>query len=435
MILGIDLGSSAFKTAVFDQTLSLLGTGAAEVIYHPMRAGCVEMPVKEAEQALVHAIQQAVKSSGMDPASLQAVSVTSQAQTFTVVSPQGIPRCPFISWRDARAQSNNIAALCLKEFAKHSGVDSCLPLLMVAKLAYMQCEMQERLVKERDLVMPLPTWFIWHLTGHAVVDVNLAAMSGLYSFVHRDWWDEALTISRIQKYNLPALSRLGDIAGITHEGAQRFGIPAGLPVITAGNDQTAGAYGVSLHTKDAVLITLGTAQVAYVVHEHIPAPAPGMMRGPYPCACQSGSLLYYQMAADDCGSGTVTWAQSHCDFRNVKDIECAAASAQADCGGVTFVADGPAGSGHWEGVSAQTTKGEKARAVYMCLSQRMSSMIASFRPMETTKRLLVTGGGSASSTWCECLETVLGRPVLNVDAAPVKGAARMAIDALNLEMG
>ena len=59
-------------------------------------------------------------------------------------------------------------------------------------------------------------------------------------------------------------------------------LPVGVPVVLAGNDQTAGAFGARLEDSNGVLLTLGTALVAYVCLEKLPAAKPGIARGPYP---------------------------------------------------------------------------------------------------------------------------------------------------------
>ena len=97
MILGIDLGSTVFKTEIFDRDLRRLGRGAAPVVYAPSAGHAVEMPVEAAEEALRTAIRGALESAGCRPESLAAVAIASQAQTFAVRGPDGRAKGPFIS--------------------------------------------------------------------------------------------------------------------------------------------------------------------------------------------------------------------------------------------------------------------------------------------------------------------------------------------------
>jgi xylulokinase len=380
------------------------------------------MPVPETEAALREAIAGALGSAAVKAGELDAIAMTSQAQTFTIRRAAGAARIPLVSWRDTRAETSCLAAAALTDFGQHCSASECLPLLMVAKLAWLQDESGGRLVGADDLVLMLPTWFVLQLTGTAVVDTNLAAMSGLYSLQEGDWWDEAVRVCGIRACNLPSLTGLGTVAGQTVKSANRYGLPPGIPVVLAGNDQTAGAYGVGIHEQNALLITLGTAQVAYVVCQRVPPPAAGVIRGPYPGG------RWYQLVADDHGAGTVDWARTVLDGCGSEALfDRAAARGAADCGGVRFIADGPAGSGRWVDDTLRTTEVDKARAVLLSLVERMAAMLDRLQPNASKKRLLLAGGGSNSQVWLDCLQQRLGKTVHRIEtASPTRGAARMA---------
>jgi sugar (pentulose or hexulose) kinase len=422
MILGIDLGSTIFKAALFDRDLITRGTGAATVPVTPCAGNRVELPVPATEAAFQEALAGALESAAVKHDAVEAIAITSQAQTFTIRAAAGAARIPFISWRDPRGEKGPLMAAAPTDFAQHCSVAECLPLLMAAKLAWLQDDSKGGLVGADDLVLMLPTWFVLQLTGNPVVDDNLAAMSGLYSLRRRTWWDEAVGLCGIRERNLPSLARLGTIAGTTVKSAKRYGLPPGIPVVLAGNDQTAGAYGAAIHEQDAALITLGTAQVVYVVRQRMPAPATGVMRGPYP-----GGLCY-QLVADDHGAGTVHWARTVlASCASEADFDRAVERGAADCGGVRFSADGPAGSGRWIDVTTRTTEADKARAVLLCLVERMAKMLDRLQPLAPEQRLLLTGGGSNSPGWRNCLQQRLGKSLHRIEAAaPTLGAARMA---------
>ena len=419
MILGIDLGSSSFKAAVYDRSLRLLGEGSSPLPYRSGIGSRIEIPVAGAEDAFRGAVRESLESAGIRGAALEVIAVSSQAQTFTVRSPEGSARVPFISWRDSRPDGRNPAAV-LPDVAEHCSLSECVPLLMVSKLAYLQEESAGESVGADGLVLLLPTWFVLGLTGKAVTDDNLAAMSGLYSLRNGGWWDEALSLCGIAESNLPPLAGLGSTAGTTTESAGRYGLPPGIPVILAGNDQTAGAYGAAIHESGAVLVTLGTAQVSYTVCGAMPTPSVGTMRGSYPGG------LFYRLAADEYGAGTVSWACSVLPgLTAAAAFDRAAAASPEHCNGVRFIADGQGGSGRWEGETPRTSTADKARAVLTCLTERMALMIELLGPSAAGAPLVAAGGGANSGPWIECLEKRFGRPFGKASAAPTLGAVRM----------
>ena len=422
MILTLDLGSTSFKAAVFDSGLKKAGEGSAALEYCSGSGGKVEFSADGAEESVRTAVAAAFSDSSASADMIRAVAVTSQAQTFTVLKADGELKIPFVSWLDTRAAKHNRLARDLGHFAEHSSVDECLPILMAAKLAF--CNDQPSvLVSGQDLILPLPAFLMFRMCGKACIDPNIAAMSGLYSLKYRDWWDESLDTCRITRGNLPALCPTGKAAAVTNNRACEFGIPAGIPFVPAGNDQTAGAYGAELHAADALLITLGTAQVAYRCTPCLPFPVPGTMRGTYPGG------RYYQMAADKYGGCTVNWAKTVLDGCSTDEAFAeAAGSADGSCPPIRFIADGNAGSGRWEGITGDHTASEKARAVLECLTDRMTEMICRMNIDLTDRTVLAAGGGSRCTPWVRMLGAKLGKKLQTTDASPGLGAARMAAE-------
>ncbi len=422
MILGVDLGSSLFKGEVFDTIGQICGTGACPVPYLQQEGNRVEMPVAETGNTFREAVLTAVSSAGIKPADIKAVAITSQAQTFTLRDSDGTARLPFISWRDTRCEKDNQAAALLADFGEHCSVAECLPCLTVAQLEYGR-RTGAISVRKGDRILFLPTWFVLELTGQAVVDTNLAAMSGLYSLNENNWWPEALALCGLESEHLPKTAGIGTVAGITTTAAAAFGLPPGIPVVLAGNDQTAGAFGAAVDRQEAILITLGTSQVIYAFRKQMPPPLPGIMRGPYPDGA------FYQMAADAFGAGTLNWALTKlpgCD--TPEKFDWLAATAPPDCHGVRFIADGPAGTGRWteNGLSAADVA-DQAKALLICLANRMAAMLDNMHLVDTQVRVMVAGGGSRSTPWMDCLQTRLGRPLQRcTEADPARGAFRMA---------
>ena len=418
--MGIDLGSSFFKVDIFDADMHYIAGAGAPVVYD-CSGGHVEMPVADCQKALRDAITGALRESDSSVEDISAVAFTSQAQTFTVRSPEGDAKSPFISWRDTRCESGNPAEV-LEDFGSHCSMAEYMPALTVSKLAVMQ-----NLVGVDDQLLWLPTWFVMELTGRAAVDVNLAAMSGLYSLQSGEWWQDALQLCGISSGNLPDLLSLGSVAALTTDAARQYGLAAGIPVVLAGNDQTAGAFSAGIHQSGSLLISLGTAQVAYASLQDMPEPVSGTMRGPYPGG------LYYRLAADDFGAGTINWA---CDalpeITNAQDFDRVVASAPEGSRGVQFIADGPSGSGSWIGAEdSQVTTAEKARAVLETLVERMGIMVEKLVPDPKECNVIVCGGGSKSELWCELLSRRLGCPMTRMEGvSPSAGAARMARNAL-----
>jgi sugar (pentulose or hexulose) kinase len=383
MILAIDLGSTSFKAGLFDARLGLLRSNAAPLKYWYAAGGHVELEVATVDAALRKIM------AGMN--GYKVIALTSQAQTFTTLDRRGRPTRPFVSWQDGRAKRFH-----LPDFSRHCSFSEMLPALQVAQLKHAPARRDETVVK-------LPSYALRQWTGTTVTDDNIAAMSGLYSLEKGGWWPAALRACRLRAEQLPRIVPVGSIAGHT---------PAGIPVVLAGNDQTAGAYAARLDEKDATLVTLGTAQVVYRCVRKLPAP--GLIRGPYPGG------RFYEMAAEN-GANLTNWAETvlaGCDTHD--KFFAQAGQSPAGCRGVVFE------NGAWRNLDLHHTSADLARSILEGLSRRMAAMVRRVGG----KRVLVAGGGGGRPVWREILSQELGMKLTRTEADPLLGAARMGMEAI-----
>jgi sugar (pentulose or hexulose) kinase len=424
MILALDLGSTSFKAGVFDDGLAVRGVGNSPLEYLHAPGGRVELDAEQVASAIQEAIRGAIDEAGVGREAIRAVSVTSQAQTFTVVDEADGVKMPFISWQDTRAGEAYESLRrdpALADFGEHSSFGEMLDVLQICQLKHLQTRLPD-VIAPRDRVFDLPTYFVHLCTGETVIDDNLAAMSGLYSLVLGDWWPRALQACRLSREQLPKLVPVGSIGSYTYRDAREFGLPEGIPVVLAGNDQTAGAFGADLHKRGALLITLGTAQVAYACTEEIPAPDWGWVRGPYPGG------RHYRMAADGCGGGVINWARTVLSGCETDEAFFAQVdSAEPGCRGLVFDAELPAGGGAWRNIGLHHTPAEFARSIVESLVKRMVAMVQRLKIERSGGEILVGGGGSRSATWVGILSEELGAPLTATEADPLRGAARMAL--------
>ena len=130
-----------------------------------------------------------------------------------------------------------------------------------------------------------------------------------HSLKSGNWWPAALQACQLrQPGSIVAFRfRSGSIAAHTTKAAERYGLPAGVPVVLAGNDQTSGAYATERpETGNGLLLTLGSAQVVYACLPRMCQQAAQaiLIRGP------STGGLGYRMTADNAGGNIVNWAET-----------------------------------------------------------------------------------------------------------------------------
>ena len=105
ILLAIDLGSTNFKAALFDDALERLGGHSVPAPYLRNDGDRIEMDADEVRQAASDLIVETCRKTGIGADAVTSVAVTSQAQNFTFLDAEGRARAPVISWQDFRSQA------------------------------------------------------------------------------------------------------------------------------------------------------------------------------------------------------------------------------------------------------------------------------------------------------------------------------------------
>lgn len=414
MILAIDLGSTSFKAAVFDNRLREIGVGSHRLNHRFGAGGQVEIEVATVEVAL----RGALRAAAVARHDIRTIAITSQAQTFTLLDAQGRTKEPFYSWQDRRATvACKELTRKLPDFAEHTSFANLSP-------AHQLCQIRRLRPGAHLRPVALPSYVLMLLTGETVTDNNIAAMSGLYSLPLKGWWPAALRGCGLCEKQMSKVIPIGEVAAQTAPLARRFGLRAGIPVVLAGNDQTAGGYAASLDSKPSLLITLGTAQVAYACCRSMPPSLSGTIRGPYPGG------LYYRMAADSCGGNVVNWAETVlAGCHEDEGFFQAAQAAPRGCHGLVFDAALASGQGGWTNLDFHHTRSDLARSILEALSRRLADLVGKLDLPLKGRVILAAGGGSRQPLWRNIVSDTLGVRLVATKANPLLGAARMAKNA------
>ncbi|MCP4307668.1 MAG: carbohydrate kinase, partial [bacterium] len=270
---GIDIGTSAVKAMLFDQTGVVLSQYSKAYKTYRTRHGFVEQNpelwLRLVDEAFSH-----IKTEN-DLSGLKAIGLTSQVNTHVFVDSNGTALAPAIVWQDGRcdAEANELNER-ISEDARINWWGEPRPIDASHGLARMLWMSRHRpeIWEETKWVMLPKDYCLYHLTGVAATD----AVSNL-GLVDRD----LKYIAELIEYVPEASDRIVPLADMTDiVGAVDYGrICAGVPVVVGTMDAWAGMFGTGVPGKGKAMYLGGTSEILGIISPET-VPTPGVLTFP-----------------------------------------------------------------------------------------------------------------------------------------------------------
>jgi xylulokinase len=394
--LGIDLGTTYFKAALFDEQGRLCGLGR-QFLQKQVSGDTCELPLDIFWKTLSDCVAQAMTAAGAHRKDISALSYSSQANSFLLLDKGNNPLTPLILWPDARAGATNPA---LSTFSGTAGwrerTGMGLPLSphnCINKLMWLQ-QHQPYLWQQAASVCTISDYITLALTGENAADGSTASLLGLLDAQACAWWDEALRMAQLSREILPSVFYMGmPIGKLSREGAARLGLSEQTHFSLGGLDHHMAALGAGLYGTNNLSESTGTVLAAvqstgqYHVQEQVFV-APGMH-----------AAHFFRMSFDDNGARPLEMYQK--DKAPQYSIE-------------ELLAMDP-GTGH-------------GSAVRNILSSTAQSLYTLVQRLYSNGPVVSTGGGARSKLWVQIKAELLNRPFIIPDCseAACLGAAMMA---------
>jgi xylulokinase len=438
LLLGIDVGTTSCKAAVFDAEGRELGVGTA--LCDPVRFGPDGSAEQEAAgfwRAARAAIRDALALLGPRP---PVAAVGLSGAWTNVFARDGVPLDMAITWQDARATAE---AAWLRQEVGQAAMDSWLaialpisPALPVARLLWLRRHRPEmldgavRMAQAKDLVA-------WHLTGRWATDI----VSGvcLVDPRTRRIAPELASLLGLPETLLPELRDPSDLIGaVSEEAAAATGLPAGVPVACGIVDSWASMLGAGLGAPGIACDVTGTSEIVGLA-----APAPAAdPRGLFSMRLREGTHVVYGLTV--AGGDSFRWfVEAFIDpgagAEGFALFEREAAAAPPGAEGLVFLPyllgeRSPVWDAQVRGAFAHVDRGHRrqhfARAVIEGLAHAVRHLLELAEAVGGARAevLRVCGGGARSRLVNQVKADVLQRPVemLTATEAGTLGAAMLA---------
>jgi xylulokinase len=449
LLIGVDLGTTGTKTALYEPDGDTLATASAEIPLRWQGPGEVEQDPEDFLRTATETIAACMRKAGAGPGAVAAIGVTGQMAGTMGIDERWRASTPYDSWLDLRC-SEDVVALEREVGTELVRLAGCPAMINHApKIRWRKRERPEEFAATAAF-MPPSSYVAGRLAGldgaDAFVDRSYLHFTGLAEARDGRWSELLADAVGVPLDKLPAIVEPATVIGeLTREAASACGLRAGTPIAAGLGDTAAGVLGAGVVRAGQLLDTAGTAAVfALSTAEHRPDLDNRtliVMRG---ALSEQWIALSYLS-----GGGLLDWLaaalgdeQRAGDATDYEGLGADAERAPAGAGELVFIPhlDGrllpsqPSLRGAWVGLTRHHRREHLTRSVLESVAYEYALYLRVMRalhPELDPGDVRVIGGGARSDAWCRIKSSVLGLPYVRLErdefscwgAALVAGAA------------
>ncbi len=247
-LLGIDIGTSACKVAVFDRDGQVVSSGNGEYqVYYP-HPGWAEQNPEEWWEAICRTIRSVIAKGSISAEEIAGVGIDGQSWSAIAIDREGNVLTNTPIWMDSRAQS-----ICdrLNEEIGEDRIfevagNSLQPSYTTAKILWYRENLPEvygRIYK----ILQSNSFIAYRLTGAVTQDVSQGYGLHCFDMKKAAWDDEMCGLLGIPREFLPEIVPCDQVIGhVTREAAALSGLAEGTPVVAGGLDACCGTLGAGV---------------------------------------------------------------------------------------------------------------------------------------------------------------------------------------------
>ncbi|MDD3333999.1 MAG: xylulokinase [Eubacteriales bacterium] len=434
-LLGIDIGTSGCKVALFDEVghVQAQATHGYEVSYP--QQGWAEQDPELWWNAVCKATQRVVSESGVSPDSIGGIGVDGQSWSAIAIDKEGKVLCPTPIWTDTRA-----CAICeelsqrvtQEELFLLSG-NPLRPSYTLPKILWYK-QHRPDVYERAEKILQSNGFIVYRMTGSFSQDLSQGYGLACFDMRHGCWNEAMAEKLGVRPSLLPKLYACHDVVGkLTQEAARQLGLSQGIPVVAGGLDAACGTLGAGVIGAGQTQEQGGQAGgMSLCIDDY--AADPRLILGyhvvPHRWLLQGGTTG---------GGGALKWLrQTICPDVSFEEMSALAGQTPAGSEGVVFLPYmagersplwNPAACGVFFGLSYAKNRGHLIRACMEGVAYSLRHNLETAQAAGATVKTLRSIGGSANSrVWTQLKADVTGCTieVPGSDTATTLGAAILA---------
>ena len=437
MFLGIDLGTSEIKLLLLRADGRVVAqAGAPLQVSRPQPLWSEQVP-EDWWQATQKAVAQLRGEYPREWAQVRAIGLSGQMHGAVLLDAQDRVLRPAILWNDGRSHAECEELTAAAPRLHQVAGNLAMPGFTAPKLLWVKKHEPELFARVRSVLLP-KDWLRLRLSGERVSDPSDAAGTLWLDVAARDWSDELLAATGLDRSHMPRLVESSrPSASLRPDVAQAWGLDGGVVIAGGAGDNAASAIGIGATLPGDGFISLGTSGVLFVVNDRFrPNPASAVH-----AFCHALPERWHQMSVMLSAASCLRWFARLCGVADeaslLAEVE-ALHAAERDAAplflpylaGERTPHNNPFAQGSFHGLTHDTTRAACAHAVLEGVAFGLADGLAALQAAGTeVSRLSLVGGGARSRHWAQLIADALGvETVLHVgsEAGGALGAARLA---------
>lgn len=261
--IGIDVGTSATKSVLFDETGKIIISNSSEYeLIQPHNGWAQQLP-NDWKNAVINTLKKTAENVNSDE--IKGIGVSGQMHGLVVLDENNEVLYDSIIWCDQRTEKevNQIIDTIGKERYIDLTLNAPNTSFTLSKLLWLKNNEPDIFKKTRKILLP-KDYINFCLTGVFSTDVSDASGTGYFDVKGRCWSEEILNAFDINEKLLPQVYESIQVVGnITENIALQTGLSTNTIVVAGAGDQAAAAVGNGVIKPGCTSISLGTSGVVF----------------------------------------------------------------------------------------------------------------------------------------------------------------------------